>query len=342
MDEERIEHALKLGPVDEPAYQAGTRARIGSTASATPPEGLPMASIDDGPALAAPTKIDVHRRGEARTSRAPRLAMLAQLAAVLAIVVVAAAVAVPGLVGRPRSSGNPEPSGDLLDRLRASGSIQMLVPAGPPQTVSVGGVRIGFDIDVARALAEELALEPEVTPVDVDPGLPVTAWDISVGMPDSVVAAGKSRPYASWPAWLATDADSGLTTLDAAAGQPVCIVGPTAADAWLRLVPPPAHGSVVRARSDDECIAALAEGRVAAIVTSTLFDDELGARGLVAVGTEPVAFEPRVVEISASGEDGRRLLAAIDAAIDELRSSGRLADLSRQSFGGRDLTEVTP
>ena len=35
----------------------------------------------------------------------------------------------------------------------------------------------------------------------------------------------QSQPYAYWPAWLATDAGSGLTTIDSIAGHPICIVG---------------------------------------------------------------------------------------------------------------------
>lgn len=338
MDDERIEHALKLGPVDEPAYQRSVRARIGSSAG-VPAEGTPATSTDDGPAMASPTRIDVHPRAGSPALRSPRLATLAQLAAVVVIAVVAAAVALPGIVG------SPAPSGDVLDALHAAGAIRMLVPEGPPQTVTAGGVRIGFDVDVARALAEELSLEPEVMPVEVDPDLPASAWDVSVGMRD-LGAIGESRPYAYWPAWLATDVDSGLTTLDAVAGHPICIVGSSAAEGWLRVIPPrapaPSGPVVVRAQSDDACIAALADGRAEALVTSMLFEDELASRGLVAVGTEPVAWEPRVVRISANGEDAARLLVAIDEAIDDLRASGRLADLSRQSFGGRDLTQEKP
>ena len=107
MSDERIERALKLGPVDEPAYQAGIRARIGASSSAASPDGPPMASTEDGPELASPTRIDVHQRVGARTSQTPRLATLAQVAAVFAIVVVMAAVAVPGLIGGLRTSGTP-------------------------------------------------------------------------------------------------------------------------------------------------------------------------------------------------------------------------------------------
>ena len=219
------------------------------------------------------------------------------------------------------------------------------MPEGAPQTVVTGAVRAGFDIDVADAVAEELSLAADVRPVANEPDIPASAWDVSVGMRD-LGTSGESRPYAYWPAWLATAAGSGLTSLDAIAGRPVCVVGPSVAEGWLRSLPPgaaaPSGRAIVRAADDDECIAALAEGRVDALVTNTLFDDELASRGLVAVGGEPVAYEPRVIRIPATGEDAGSLVAAIDQAIDRLRASGRLADLSRQSFGGRDLTEAHP
>ena len=120
--------AASSGPVDEPAYQRGMRARIGHADDATP-ERQATGSTDDGPALASPTRIDVGRRAGARTVAALPPATLAQLAAVLAIVVVAGSVALPGLVGRPRSTE----AGDMLDRLRATGSIRMLVPEGRPR-----------------------------------------------------------------------------------------------------------------------------------------------------------------------------------------------------------------
>lgn len=338
MDDERIEHALKLGPVDEPAYQRGVQARIGGTANAAKQQVV--APTNDGPVLAPPTRIDVRRRVVARTSRTPRLATLGQLAAVLTIAAVAAAVALPALVGSPGASG------DMLDRLRATGSIRMLVPDWAPQTLVTGGARIGFDIDVADALAEDLSIQPDVLPIDLDANPPASSWDLSLGLRD-LGTSGASQPYAYWPLWLATEARSGLTTVDDVVGHPICVVGSSAAEGWLQELQPgaPAPSSgpeIVRTRSDDECIAALADGRAGALVTSTLLNDELASRDLVAIGSEPVAWEPRVVRISATGEDPGTLIAAIDRAIDELRTSGRLADLSRRSFGGRDLTQVTP
>lgn len=337
MDDERIEHALMLGPVDEPAYQRGVRARLRQAADVASEAHAAVRGVDS-PELASPTRIDLRTRGEARTSHRARVATLAQIAAVLVVIVVVGTLALPGIVG------GPAPKADMLERLLAAGSMRILVPEGAPQTVLAGGVRVGFDIDVAEALADELSVEPNVLPVGVDQRLPATGWDVSAGLPD-LGTSGVSQPYASWPAWLATAAGSGPTTLDRVVGHPICIVRFSAAEGWLRNLPVSAVGpsgpTVVRASSDDECIATLVEGRVDALVTSTLFDDELASRGLVAVGTEPVAYEPRVVRLSATGEDATSLLAAVDGAIDRLRASGRLAELSRQSFGGRDLTEVT-
>ena len=136
MDDERIEHALKLGPVDEPAYQRGMRARVRAADHATP-ERQATGSAGKAPTLAPPTRINVGRRAGARTAARSRTATLAQLAAVLAIVVVAGSVTLPGIVGRL----SPKP--DMLDRLRATGSIWMLVPEGAPQTVVKGAVGSG-------------------------------------------------------------------------------------------------------------------------------------------------------------------------------------------------------
>ena len=47
MDDERIEHALKLGPVDEPAYKLGVQSRIAGSAD----DSLDAPSVASKPAL---------------------------------------------------------------------------------------------------------------------------------------------------------------------------------------------------------------------------------------------------------------------------------------------------
>ena len=340
MDDERIEHALKLGPVDEPAYRAGVRARIGATANA-PAAGSPPASTDDGPAIASPTRIDVRSRGGARTSRAPRLATLAQLAAVIVVAVVAAVVALPGLVGSPSTDE------DLLARLTSAGSVSIGVPDAPPQ-VAVGGVQVGFDIDVARALADEMRLEPHVSLV-APSRFADASWSLALG-PAPLVAsqvAVASQPYASTPAWVAVPAGSAVQSLAALGGERVCVVSGSSGAGQLQAAVasrgvPPDGVTIVEGEDDDACVAAVGDGKANALVTSMLFDDELASRGLAPLPNGPLFFEPRVVVLRGSAADTATALAAVNRAIDELRASGRLADLSRRSFGGRDLTVPSP
>jgi ABC-type amino acid transport substrate-binding protein len=53
---------------------------------------------------------------------------------------------------------------------------------------------------------------------------------------------------------------------------------------------------------------------------------------------EPVVVDARGVLVRGSGSDVSTLVEALDAAMDEMRASGRLAAASRSAFGGRDLT----
>jgi ABC-type amino acid transport substrate-binding protein len=101
---------------------------------------------------------------------------------------------------------------------------------------------------------------------------------------------------------------------------------------------PPRDARVVERDSDAECIAAIDAGAASAAVTATLLDDELASRGLRALSTDPVAVERRVVLVHGTGSGAAPLVSALNAAVADLGASGRLAEMSRSEFGGRDLT----
>jgi len=263
--------------------------------------------------------------------------MLAPLAAVVAIAVMAAAVALPGLVGGPARSG------DVLQRLQDAGSIRIAVPDAPPQTIAAGGVRIGFDVDVAKALAANLGLDVRLVPVPTT--LQSTSdFDVAVGPSYLPVAAAgsSSQPYAFYPTWLAVPVNGGIQNIDELSGKRVCVVTGSGGPLWT----PPVQLTLVPAPTEEGCISSVEAARAEALITSGLLGDELGSRGLTAVPYpaegEPLALEPRVVIVPRGEADTTTLLTALDQALAELRQSGRLADLSRASFGGRDLTEVRP
>ena len=93
---------------------------------------------------------------------------------------------------------------------------------------------------------------------------------------------------------------------------------------------------MVTRSSDTECLAALAEGEVAALVTARMGPADLAARpALLALGGPP--SEPRVVIAALASQPGS-LLAEVDAALGDMLADGILSQFSRNRFGGYDLT----
>ena len=246
-------------------------------------------------------------------------------------------------------AATPAPSLDLLARLRATGSIRIAVSSDVPQTVSVGGAYIGFDVDVADAIAQEFALTGHVTALAAG-DFASADWDLALpgGMSAPLPGAVASDPYAFWPTWLVAGSASPVTDLASLASARVCVVRGSIGAAWLvgkttgdgsRA---PAGATAVEAASDDECVAALSEGRADAMVTSTLLADELEPRGLHLVVPTPVVSEPWAAMVRTGDADTATLLEAVNRAIAKLRGSGRLEDLSMTSFGGQDVTVRQP
>ena len=149
----------------------------------------------------------------------------------------------------------------------------------------------------------------------------------------------RSVPYYWWPHYLVVDAASGRSAIDDLAGQAICAVGGDVGESWLRGEggSAPIDGSVVVTRaSDAECLTALADGAVAGMVTARMGPADLAARPTLAVLRGPPA-EPRVVIAALASRPGS-LMAEVDAAIGELLADGTLTRLSKNRFGGYDLT----
>ena len=110
-------------------------------------------------------------------------------------------------------------------------------------------------------------------------------------------------------------------------------------ESWLRGEggTTPIDGSVVVTRASDvECLAALADGAVAGVVTARMGPADLAVRPTLTVLRGPPA-EPRVA-IAALALRPESLMAEIDAAIGEMLADGTLTRLSKNFFGGYDLT----
>ncbi len=354
MDEQRIERALRLGPLDEPAYTPlGTR-RHARDADANAGLGRPERPTASSPLDAlerpsTPTGLEPLRPVGVRVRRHDRPArpsLPLTIAAAIAVLV-GGLLLVPGVAFGPAAT--PAPSPDLLGRIVATGSIDVAVSNAAPQTLSQGAAYVGFDVDVARAIAEQLGVRANVHAVA--PGsFSAGSWDMALpghgaGTLDAVEA---TQPYAYWPIWLATAVGSSVTDVASLDSARVCVVGGSAGADWLAREdgsPPataPAGAQEVVAGSDDECIAAVGDGRADAMLTTTMLGTEIQARGLRLVDPDPVVLDPWAVVVRGPAPDVATLVAAVDDAISTLRGSGRLADLSRAAFGGRDVTAPTP
>ena len=329
MDDDRIERALRLGPPHEPDYEPTFR-------SARP-------HVDEPGPMDVVFRAGGRRRGVASRVRLDGLRLGAGLVAAVVLVAVALTLR-PATDDRPGASA----SADVLARIRESRVLRVAVTTGHPQTTAGGGSLIGFDVDVAKALAGQLGVRDSVSglaPAEISSGQ--GGWDVA--LPSTTVRSGdltNGPVYSAWPSWLAVASDSPAATRDDLAGAVVCAVVGTAGEAWLAgtLAPgqseiaPPDGSRLLKLASDAECATAVEHGDAQAAVTATVLDDELGQRGLRALLPDPVILEERRVVVRGNGQEVQGLVGALDSAVGELVRSGRLAELSRESFGGRDLT----
>ena len=345
MDDRRIENALREGPPDEPGYVPSV-SRILS-------DGDVEQGRTDGPAAfegrPERRRIRMGRDAVGRRGGSGRLGWALPLAAVVTVAVVGLAVRFnlgPGATPSPRSD-------DLLARITADGVVRIAVSDEAPQAPTTGGAFIGFDVDVAQALAAELGVRADLQLVA--PGTIVLgegSWELALpsrSLPDDLIGAIAGARYYDWPAWLVVEAESSVDSIDDLNGSAICVVAGSPGAAWLSgtnvrdtafSVEAPFDAKAVPRPNDEACLTALAAGEADAAVTSTLLDIDFGGRRLRVIGGPPVIVQQRFVLIRDSAElgDPTSIQAAVEAAINDLRSTGDLAELSRRAFGGEDLT----
>jgi ABC-type amino acid transport substrate-binding protein len=268
----------------------------------------------------------------------------------VAALLVIGTVALTAVVGT-RLDRAPDQQSRLFSLVEDSQSIRIAVRPDHPQ-FQVGGATVGFDTDVAAALAQRMGLSL-VGPLTVDAETqlrdPGGGWVVDMpSVADWRVDPARflvSDPYYRWPHRLVVPAESSVQRPVDLAGQPVCAVqGDLGAD-WLRGTYGGTHDQpittdIVTMPTDDACLSALNGGQVAAFVTATLSDADISVRGNLRVigGPDP---EPRSI-IVPRPTDGSRdpddLLREINTALSDLRSTGVLTTLSEKRFGGADLS----
>ena len=217
----------------------------------------------------------------------------------------------------------------------------------------------GFDVDVAKAIGDDLGVETcFATPSwdAITAGSWADKWDVSVGSmtitPERQKILDFSVPYYGTPAVVAVRADSTFTSLADLEGQALCAGASTTYETWLNggdLGPgikiysqPPANITVVPLETDQECAQALAAGRedfVGYVTGSPVVNANIKAGLPVKQLGDPVYNEV----LAAAFDKGSTLptdtlRAEVDKLFTAMHGDGRLSKLSTQWFG-EDLTQ---
>ncbi len=232
----------------------------------------------------------------------------------------------------------------------------------PQSFLDENGEFVGFDIDVAREIAERLGVEVEFVTPDWDV---ITAgnwggqWDMSVGsMTVTVDRQGvldfASPAYYYTPAQFAAADGSGIESLEDINGQAVCAGVSTTYETWLNgngadlgfpaesfYAEPPTDITVVPLATDAECPQSVQAGRQEFLVfltSNTVVQAAIdGGVTIHRVGS-PVFSENLAVAFDKSGElDNASAVQRVGEIVQEMHDDGTLRELSMKWFGA-DLT----
>ncbi|HLA97989.1 MAG TPA: transporter substrate-binding domain-containing protein [Anaerolineales bacterium] len=222
-----------------------------------------------------------------------------------------------------------------------------------PDDMLTYGEMKGFDIDVAKAVADGLGVEVCFATPDWDiitAGSWGDRWDISIGS----MTITKTRqealdfalPYYYTPAQFAAASDSGYTSLDDLEGETICVATATTYLDWFNgeltipessiLVQPPSDFTLVELPTDQECAQSIAAGRpeFSVYLTSDTVINSNMAGGLDVVKLGPVVFVEELAPAidKNSSYDTAAFIDAVSNIIKGLHANGTLSSSSMEWF----------
>lgn len=317
--------------------------------------GLPVTGATTLTGAAVGTAIAGPRAATRRARRSVVRRWLLLAATVALLVAIVANIATIGATVRRLVDGPT-----LLERLQTAGVVRLAVRPNGPQVLAPGGTLSGFDIDVAEVVADRFGLDAELVILDTDEMLATDRPRLDIATPSRALSSSEAGPWIQtspiywWPVFVLVPGDAGdagdLAAGVAAAldGRTVCVVSGSPGEGWLApsddrpltvLVDAPRPQAIRRMDDDDACLADMAAGGSDAIVTGHLSRSDIATEGAVRmVGDDPVAAEPRQLLVPREAPGADAFAVHLDAVIADLRADGTLARLSRQRFGGEDLT----
>jgi polar amino acid transport system substrate-binding protein len=219
----------------------------------------------------------------------------------------------------------------------------------------------GFDVDVAKAIGDDLGVETcFATPSwdAITAGNWADKWDVSVGSMTITTARQKildfSIPYYYTPAVVAVRKDSGIKSLADLDGKALCAGTATTYEQWLNhdmaglglpessVYAQAPNVTVVPLETDQECAQAIAAGRedfVGYVTSGTVVDQNIAAGFPVEKLGSPVYSEDLAAAFDKkSSLPTDTLRAEVDKLFTAMHSDGRLSELSKKWFES-DLTQ---
>ncbi len=252
---------------------------------------------------------------------------------------------------------------DVLDEVKAAGKLMVSTdPNYAPQSfLNDEGELDGFDVDVAKAVAERMGVEVEFVTPDWDM---ITAgnwggrWDVSIGSMTPTEARAEilwfTDPYYYTPASFAVHRDNtDIQTPADLSGKTVGLGTATTYEAYLdgtlsimggEIVYDPPSGIEVKPYSTDaEAIQDLALGdgvRLDAVMSAQPTIQNAIDEGLPLkyVGT-PAFYEPLAFALDKKRGPSEKMLARLNTILAQMQDDGTLTDLSLKWYG-IDLTTV--
>jgi polar amino acid transport system substrate-binding protein len=223
-------------------------------------------------------------------------------------------------------------AGDLLETIRDRGEIVVSTdPNYEPQSfLDADGNLIGFDIDVAKAIADGLGVDIRFETPDweaITAGSWSGRWDISVGSMTITTPRKEvlsfTQPYYYTPAALAASESSGVTSVDQ---LPFDL---------------PEGAEATTLPTDANCAEAMQAGRSDFdlwITSTTTVDGAIDSGAPVVLVSDSIFTENLAVAIDKSGPAHAALLYEIDRIIGQMHEDGTLTAMSQEWFDA-DLTQ---
>lgn len=239
------------------------------------------------------------------------------------------------------NTAKEETTADLLDTIRSKGSITVAMEGtwAPWTYVDEAGNLVGFDVEVAAAVAEKLGVSVEYITGEWDgllAGVQVGRYDIMVNgvgyTEERAEAYTFTAPYAFNKTALVVRSDNAeVASLSDLEGKTTC----NSANSTYQLAAEEYGATVLDVETLDGTMEMILSGRADATLNAEVsIYDYLNQQPDAAI--KIVDYLPEVEQvciIMPKGDGSAALQAAIDKALEELRSDGTLSALSNKYFG---------